>query len=91
MKDVIIQVERNLNTMTLKEMAVFKCRVCSFIDLFGADERGHDAHVGRQEELQTHDEDGQDSKRHQLQTVVHQLQREQTKGEPTKNIASEHN
>lgn len=43
-------------------------------NLFGADERGHDAHVGRQEELQAHDEDGQDSKRHQLQTVVHQLQ-----------------
>lgn len=43
-------------------------------DLFGADERGHDAHVGRQEELQTHDEDGQDSKGHQLQTVVDQLE-----------------
>lgn len=43
-------------------------------DLFGADERGHDAHVRRQEELQTHDEDGQDSEGHQLQTVIHQLQ-----------------
>lgn len=45
-------------------------------DLFRADERRHDAHVWRQEELQAHDEDGQDSKRHQLQTVVHQLHRD---------------
>lgn len=43
-------------------------------DLFGADQRCHDAHVGGQEELQAHDEDGQDGERHQLQTVVHELQ-----------------
>ena len=41
--------------------------------LFGADQRGHDAHVRREEELQTHDEDGQDGERHQLQAVIHQL------------------
>lgn len=35
-------------------------------NLFGADQRGHDAHVRREEELQTHDEDGEDSERHQL-------------------------
>lgn len=29
--------------------------------------------MGGQEELQAHDEDGQDGKRHELQTVVHQL------------------
>jgi len=44
-------------------------------DLLGADERRHDAHVRRQEELQAHDEDGEDGERHQLQAVVHQLQR----------------
>lgn len=42
-------------------------------DLFGADERGHDAHVWREEELQTHDEDGQDGEGQQLQAVVHHL------------------
>lgn len=43
------------------------------LNLFGADERGHDAHVWRQEELQTHDEDGEDGEGQQLQTVIHQL------------------
>lgn len=61
-----------------KQITVFKCRIFFHwwreTDLFGADERGHDAHVRRQEELQTHDEDGQDSEGHQLQTVIHQLQ-----------------
>lgn len=36
------------------------------LNLFGADERGHDAHVWRQEELQTHDEDGEDGEGQQL-------------------------
>lgn len=35
-------------------------------NLFGADKRGHDAHVWRQEELQAHDEDGEDGEGQQL-------------------------
>lgn len=35
-------------------------------NLFGADERGHDAHVWSQEELQAHDEDGEDGEGQQL-------------------------
>lgn len=47
------------------------------LNLFGADERGHDAHVWRQEELQTHDEDGEDGEGQQLEAVIHQLQRQE--------------
>ena len=35
-------------------------------DLFGADEGGHDAHVGREKELEPHDENCQDCERDQL-------------------------
>lgn len=48
-----------------------------FLNLSGADEGGHDAHVRRQEELQTHDEDGEDGEGQQLETVIHQLWRQE--------------
>lgn len=41
--------------------------------LSGAEQRRHDAHVWREEELQTHDEDSEDGEGQQLQTVKHQL------------------
>lgn len=62
-----------------------------FPDLFGADQGGHDAHVGREEELQTHDEDRQDGKRHQLETVVHQLQRGEIHREIKNTRVGKHN
>lgn len=46
-------------------------------NLSGAEQRGHDAHVWCEEELQTHDKDSEDGEGDQLQTVIHQLQQKQ--------------
>lgn len=55
--------------------------------LSGAEQRRHDAHVWREEELQTHDEDSEDGEGQQLQTVKHKLQHEPSTS-TTQSIAS---
>lgn len=44
----------------------------------------------RQEELETHDEDGEDGEGQQLETVVHQLQRREFTRRPTHTRAHTH-
>lgn len=64
--------------MKVNVMMIVRSR---WTNLSGDDERGHDAHVRRQKELQTHNKHSQHRKGHQLQDMVHQLTQRKTEKE----------